>query len=141
MAGLWLLLAVLCALPAVAGPAASVGSRLTQSTSRSVASSNLQLAGIDHAYSTTRSVDDDGGLPAPTEERGSPAKKRRPQPQVKDGKDFPATHTPGYLLLVEAAGSQQSDPASRRWRDASLPLSASSDPALRLHRGRAPPLA
>ena len=141
MAGLWLLLAVLCALPAVAGPAANVGSRLTQSTSRSVASSNLQLAGIDHAYSTARSVDDDGGLPAPTEERESPAKKRRPQPQVKDGKDFPAMHTPGYLLLAEAAGSQPSDSASRRWCDTSLPLSACGDPALRLHRGRAPPLA
>ena len=141
MAGLWLLLAVLCALPATAGPATNVGSRLTQSTSRSVASSNLQLAGIDHAHSTTRSVDDHGGLPAPTEERESPAKKRRPQPQVKDGKDFPATHTPGYLLLADAVGSQPGDPASRLWRDATQQLSSSGDPALRLHRGRAPPLA
>lgn len=140
MAGLWLLLAVLCALPATAGPATNVGSRLTHSTSRSIISSNLQLAGIDHAHATTRSVDDNGGLPAPTEERESPAKKRRPQPQVKDGKDYPATHRQDYLLLAEAAGSHLGDQAPRRWRDASLQFSASGDPALRLHRGRAPPL-
>ena len=141
LAGLLLLLVGFCALPGIAGSAAHSGTRTAPVTSRSLATPHALSSCADYAHVTAQSAEDGGGLPAPTIERESPAKKRRPQPQLKTARAFASLQSPDYLLLADMAGSHLDDPAPRLWRDATLQLSSSGDPALRLHRGRAPPLA
>ena len=130
-----------CALPWMTGSAAHGGMRTAPVTSRSLATPHALSSCADYAHVTAQSAEDGGGLPAPTIERESPAKKRRPQPQLKTARAFASLQSPDYLLLADVAGNYMADPAPRLWRDATLQLSSSGDPALRLHRGRAPPLA
>ena len=141
LAGLLLLLVGFCALPGIAGSAAHSGTRTAPVTSRSLATPHALSSCAYYTHATAQSAEDGGGMPAPTAERESPAKKRRPQPQLKTARAFASLQSPDYLLLADMAGNQLDDPAPRLWRDATLQLFSSDDPALRLHRGRAPPLA
>ena len=140
-AGLLFLLVALCTLTGIAGTSAHGGVRTSQATSRSLAVPHALSSCVEYAYSTAQSVEDDGGMPSPTEDRESPAKKRRPQPQIKTTKAFPTAQSPDYMLLADADDSGVHAPTPRLWRDATLHPFSSGDPALRLHRGRAPPLA
>lgn len=122
----------------MAAASATGGRAAAAANARSLANPTALSSCIRHTDAQVQVIDEEGGLPMPSESRESPAKKRRPQPLLVTPREWFATHAQDYLRL--AAADAAAEPVPNAWPD-TAPPSFSSDPALRQHRGQAPPLA